>query len=174
MTVLCTLPFSAAAIGPEDVVDKDPVSQPEVPEPPAPEPEPEPPKPQPPTPEPPAPEPPEEEFEDNDKTFQGEDKDPGDRNKTPVRTTTTRVPVTVPPSRTNTYPVPTRSNYCPAGLQPVTISGEISCGRPNQAMTYPQMLKHPQKQRVKKTRRVIRRQPAAPTCYAGTKGCSDR
>lgn len=170
ISLLCTLPFSAAAIGPEDVIDSDPVEQPEVPEPPTPEP----PAPEPPTPEPPTPEPPEEEFEDSDKTFQGEDKDLGDRNKTPERTTKTKVPVMVPPTTTNTYPVPSKKNYCPAGLQPVTISGEISCGSPNRAVTYQQMLKHPQKKRVVKPRRVIRRRSAVPTCYPGTKGCSDR
>lgn len=26
---------------------------------------------------------------------------------------------------------PTKNNYCPAGLQPVTIGGEICCGVPN-------------------------------------------
>ncbi|MGC1505768.1 MAG: hypothetical protein WA782_16690 [Sulfitobacter sp.] len=134
-------------------------------------PTPEPPTPEPPTPEPPTPEPPEE----VEKKFKGEGKEPGDKSNTPEPPIKTKVPVVVvPPTKMNTYPVHTGSNYCPAGLQPVTISGVISCGKPNQSMTYQQMLKHPQMKRVKKTRRAIRRHSAVPTCLPGLKGCSDR
>jgi hypothetical protein len=34
------------------------------------------------------------------------------------------------------YAYPTASNYCPAGLQPVTINGVICCGVPTASGTY--------------------------------------
>lgn len=34
-------------------------------------------------------------------------------------------------------------NFCPAGLQPVTISGTICCGTPTRAGTYADMMRHP-------------------------------
>lgn len=180
LSLLCLLPISAAAISPDDVSVDDPVSQPPDPEPPTPDPEPPTPDPEPPTPdpdpEPPRPEPPVI-IDDRDRSTDDESEKTGDRTKTPRTTTKTTVPVYVPPSKLNTYPVPTRSNYCPAGLQPVTISGTISCGKPNRSVTYQQMMKHPQKKRVKKVqkkRRVIQRRSAVPTCYPGTKGCTDR
>ena len=70
------------------------------------------------------------------------------------------------------YPYPASANYCPAGLQPITISGVICCGVPNQSMTYQQVKAHP----VAKTRHVVRYhkvRSARPTCAPGTKGCSD-
>ena len=58
-------------------------------------------------------------------------------------------------------------NFCPAGLQPITISGVICCGTPNQSMSY---------QQVKMTatpRRTIRRARARRVnCEEGAKGCS--
>jgi hypothetical protein len=72
------------------------------------------------------------------------------------------------------YPVPTKSNYCPAGLQPVTISGTISCGSPNKTVTYQQMMTHPQKARVKHKPKATYRRSARPTCDPGAKGCVDR
>lgn len=92
----------------------------------------------------------------------------------PVKQPPKRV-VTVPSGQpTKVYPVPSRANFCPNGLQPVTISGEISCGAPNQAMTYPQMLAHPQPKRAKRKARTVYHRSAHPTCAVGTKGCSDR
>ena len=41
------------------------------------------------------------------------------------------------------YPYPASANYCPAGLQPVTIAGVICCGVPNQHVTYDAMMRHP-------------------------------
>ncbi len=41
------------------------------------------------------------------------------------------------------YPVPSQVNFCPAGLQPVTTDGTISCGRPNTAVTWYEMKGHP-------------------------------
>ncbi|MYM56494.1 hypothetical protein [Thalassovita mangrovi] len=36
----------------------------------------------------------------------------------------------------NTYPFPSRENYCPAGLQPVYYDGAVSCSIPNQTESY--------------------------------------
>jgi len=65
------------------------------------------------------------------------------------------------------HPYSTHANYCPAGLQPVSIDGSVSCGQPNQRHTYQQMAAHPKP-------RVTRYRSAGPTCGVGTKGCSDR
>ncbi|MFK7837286.1 MAG: hypothetical protein AB8B60_13790 [Sulfitobacter sp.] len=64
------------------------------------------------------------------------------------------------------------ANYCPAGYQPITISGVICCGVPNQHMSYQQALAHPMPKRAHKVRHKVR--SARPTCAAGTKGCTDR
>ncbi|MEM8981019.1 MAG: hypothetical protein AAGD04_16170 [Pseudomonadota bacterium] len=37
-----------------------------------------------------------------------------------------------------------QENLCPFGSQPVTVDGTISCGVPNQTLTYQQMLRNPQ------------------------------
>lgn len=66
------------------------------------------------------------------------------------------------------YPYSTSANYCPAGLQPISINGVICCGTPNQSVSYQSMKAHPVTQKVR-TRR------AAPTsrviCPVGEKGC---
>ena len=59
-------------------------------------------------------------------------------------------------------------NFCPAGLQPVTISGVVCCGVPNQNMSYQQAMMTPAPRKVVQ-QRVIRRQAA---CKVGTKGCT--
>jgi hypothetical protein len=52
------------------------------------------------------------------------------------------------------YPYATSANYCPPGLQPVTINGAICCGVPNQHLTYQQVMQHPvQRKRVHDARR---------------------
>lgn len=66
------------------------------------------------------------------------------------------------------YPFASGANYCPAGLQPITISGVICCGVPNQHMSYQQALAHPVKKRVRYHKRSAR-----PSCPVGTKGCTD-
>jgi len=58
-------------------------------------------------------------------------------------------------------------NFCPAGLQPVTMDGVICCGRPNQGISYQQALAHP----VKKKKRYVHRTRQS-SCPVGTKGCS--
>ncbi|MBV7408886.1 MULTISPECIES: hypothetical protein [Roseobacteraceae] len=65
------------------------------------------------------------------------------------------------------YAYHSQHNYCPAGLQPVTMDGVICCGRPNQGISYQQALAHPVKKRVKHVRHV--RQSS---CPVGTKGCT--
>ena len=83
-----------------------------------------------------------------------------------------KVPVGDP--STMIYPVPAKANFCPAGLQPVTISGVISCGSPNKAITYQQMLAHPKPVRAKRKKHVTYHRSAVPDCGVGTKGCVDR
>ncbi|MBB3993545.1 hypothetical protein GGR95_001176 [Sulfitobacter undariae] len=64
-------------------------------------------------------------------------------------------------------------NYCPAGLQPVSISGTICCGVPNQNMSYQQAKAHPvAKKRVQ--RKVVQRTVyrSRVDCPIGTKGCT--
>ncbi|WP_299146432.1 hypothetical protein [uncultured Tateyamaria sp.] len=60
-------------------------------------------------------------------------------------------------------------NYCPAGLQPVTMDGKICCGRPNQSISYQQALAHAvaKKKRAKRVRHVRQTH-----CPVGTKGCT--
>jgi hypothetical protein len=64
------------------------------------------------------------------------------------------------------YPVHTAHNFCPAGLQPVTMDGTICCGKPNQGHSYQAAMSHP----VKKKKRV--RHVAAADCPIGQKGCN--
>lgn len=65
------------------------------------------------------------------------------------------------------YPYHAGANYCPAGLQPITISGVICCGTPNQHVSYQSMMTHP----AKRYHRVKKRSARA-HCPAGVKGCS--
>lgn len=67
------------------------------------------------------------------------------------------------------YPYHTSANYCPEGLQPVTISGVICCGTPNQKHSYQAMMSHPVK-KVAKKKKVHR--TASKDCPVGTKGCT--
>jgi hypothetical protein len=62
------------------------------------------------------------------------------------------------------YAYPSAENYCPAGLQPITISGIICCGVPNQSMTYQQVMAHP-KPKPRYARPAVK-------CPIGTKGCT--
>ena len=58
----------------------------------------------------------------------------------------------------NIYAYPTHENFCPAGLQPVTINGTICCGTPNQHITYQQAMSHPVVRRHA-PKRVVRHAP---------------
>ncbi len=64
------------------------------------------------------------------------------------------------------YPVHTAHNYCPEGLQPVSMDGTICCGKPNQKHSYQAMMSHPVKKKVHKVRHV-----RAVDCPIGEKGC---
>lgn len=59
------------------------------------------------------------------------------------------------------------ANYCPAGLQPVTISGVICCGTPNQHISYAQAKAHP----IKRHKIAKQTHSATAHCKAGHKGC---
>ncbi|MEO0937324.1 MAG: hypothetical protein AAFY38_04145 [Pseudomonadota bacterium] len=68
------------------------------------------------------------------------------------------------------YAYHTHQNFCPAGLQPVTMDGVICCGKPNQSMTYQHVMAHPvARKKVHKPRKVY---SARAQCAPGTKGCS--
>ena len=64
------------------------------------------------------------------------------------------------------------ANYCPNGLQPITLNGVICCGTPNQSMSYRQMMAHPVKKAVRKKARWA--SPAPVYCPEGAKGCYSR
>ena len=68
------------------------------------------------------------------------------------------------------YPVKSKHNFCPQGLQPVTIDGAISCGTPNKHITYNQMLATP----APVKRQPVYHRSARPSCEPGIKGCVDR
>jgi hypothetical protein len=89
----------------------------------------------------------------------------------------------VPAMAGNTYYVPVAAggngakiypyhgeNFCPAGLQPITISGVICCGQPNQSMSYQHMKMTPAAPR-KKAKRYVRRYTPQAHCPVGSKGC---
>ena len=67
------------------------------------------------------------------------------------------------------YAFKSHANYCPAGLQPVTIDGVICCGTPNREQTYQQVMAHgaAKKRHVHRVRAVRRAD-----CPVGTKGCT--
>ncbi|MEZ5675688.1 hypothetical protein SAMN06265173_1502 [Thalassovita litoralis] len=66
------------------------------------------------------------------------------------------------------YPYPASANYCPAGLQPITIDGVICCGTPNQSMTYQQAKAAPGPRTYRPARR------SGMVCPEGEKGCYQR
>jgi hypothetical protein len=67
------------------------------------------------------------------------------------------------------YPYASSHNFCPAGLQPVSISGTICCGVPNTHVSYQSAKAHPvQTHRV--THNPVHR--ATNSCPVGTKGCT--
>lgn len=74
-------------------------------------------------------------------------------------------------AQTKIYPYKTHENYCPAGLQPVSINGVICCGRPNQHISYQSAMAHPV---AKKKHHRVTHKPhrARNQCEVGTKGCT--
>lgn len=59
------------------------------------------------------------------------------------------------------YAAGSGTNYCPAGLQPVSIDGTTSCGTPNQTITYNEVKKTPYRRSYSRYY----------TCPVGVKGC---
>ena len=77
-------------------------------------------------------------------------------------------------AETKIYPYKTHENYCPTGLQPVSINGVICCGKSNQHISYQSAMAHPV---AKKKRHVTHRathkpQRARSHSQVGTKGCT--
>ncbi|GAW33281.1 hypothetical protein RA2_00317 [Roseovarius sp. A-2] len=66
------------------------------------------------------------------------------------------------------YAYESRANFCPAGLQPVSLNGVICCGTPNQEQTYQQTMRHP----VTRVTHRVRSARAHLSCPAGVKGCN--
>ena len=66
------------------------------------------------------------------------------------------------------YPYHASANYCPAGLQPISIDGVICCGTPNQTMSYQQVKATPAPRKVKYVARKAQRKMV---CPVGEKGC---
>ena len=159
LAMACLAPLEATAVGLPDTPTTPTV--PDKPDPPV-------------TPEPPVmPEPPDIPVKDKP---DGPPEEPKEKPKKTKKVPKVPVPVKPFTPEVNVYPVPSKKNYCPAGLVPVTISGSISCGTPTTTTTYQQMMKHPQPvQRVHKKKHVTTyRRSARPTCEIGTKGCTDR
>lgn len=77
-------------------------------------------------------------------------------------------------AQTKIYPYKTSENYCPHGLQPVSINGVICCGKPNQHISYQSAMSHPvAKKKRHVTHRVVRKTHRARShCQVGTKGCT--
>lgn len=57
------------------------------------------------------------------------------------------------------HPYPASANYCPQGLQPITMGGVICCGEPTTSETY-------------YNRAGGKRHGQSMSCPAGQKGCS--
>ena len=62
-------------------------------------------------------------------------------------------------------------NFCPAGYQPITISGVICCGQPNQSISYQQAKMTPAPRKAKRHVHRVRSQRQV-SCQVGTKGCT--
>lgn len=67
------------------------------------------------------------------------------------------------------YPYASGENFCPNGLQPITISGVICCGTPNTDQSYQSAMAH-SAQKARKTR-SMRKTRMVDTCAEGVKGC---
>lgn len=68
-----------------------------------------------------------------------------------------QVPASSPPTGVLLHPYPAQENFCPYGLQPVTLGGVICCGTPN--TTEPYFDAHGSSRR-------------SYSCPPGAKGCS--
>jgi hypothetical protein len=70
------------------------------------------------------------------------------------------------------YPYNSQENYCPAGLQPITISGVICCGQPTTAHSYQQVMRHPVPKKKVYHKAKVRKHVSYGDCPVGAKGCS--
>jgi len=68
------------------------------------------------------------------------------------------------------YPYASKDNYCPNGLQPITISGVICCGTPTTDQSYQSTMAHPTSKKHYK-KKYVHKARSADTCAEGTKGC---
>lgn len=63
-------------------------------------------------------------------------------------------------------------NFCPAGLQPISMGGVICCGTPNTHVTYRQMMQHPAPARHTPAAFLDKGEVTpAQVCEEGEKGC---
>jgi hypothetical protein len=69
------------------------------------------------------------------------------------------------------YPYHSAANYCPSGLQPITMNGVICCGTPNTTQSYQQMMAHPMPKKKTHKASYHRSARAVDTCPEGQKGC---
>jgi hypothetical protein len=69
------------------------------------------------------------------------------------------------------YAYSTSENFCPSGLQPISINGVICCGTPNQSISYQQAKAHAvvSKKRVRRVSHV--KKSSRIVCPVGEKGC---
>jgi len=65
------------------------------------------------------------------------------------------------------YPYHSSENYCPAGLQPITMNGVICCGTPTTTQSYQSVMAHPKPKKV----RHVHKTRASDSCPEGVKGC---
>jgi hypothetical protein len=66
------------------------------------------------------------------------------------------------------YAYQSHANYCPSGLQPVSLNGVICCGKPTADQTYQQAKTHPVTYKTRRTRSAR----AHLECPVGAKGCN--
>lgn len=69
------------------------------------------------------------------------------------------------------YPYQSKENYCPDGLQPVSISGVICCGNPNTNQSYQSAMAHPTPKKKHHKKKHVHKARAVDTCAEGVKGC---
>lgn len=114
---------------------------------------------------------PEKEVPDDTRT---ERDGPPRQKPTPVPPKTPRTVVVGKSAPSPVYSYRAGANYCPAGLEPVSIAGEVSCGTPNQPRTYQQMLAHPKPAPTRHRSARPKSYYQSSACGVGMKGCSDR
>ena len=70
------------------------------------------------------------------------------------------------------YAYESGANYCPTGLQPVSLNGVICCGQPNQVKSYQQVKAHPVRKKIRHHRATQVSARAHLDCPVGAKGCN--